>query len=344
MSKKEHIIPGSVDTSEKIKFLGDPLNYPEHPGSIEIIETHMSLLFLTKDHVYKMKKPLILNSIDFTDLKSRELNCREEVRINSELAEGVYLEVLSLGIDEHGKLHWNGENTIEWLVKMKRLKEEHLLDNVIRTGKVDPGILRKAALKLVNFYEAGIAIQYTPMEYIERLERKIRENYEELQDPEFGFSEPRLRALYEGQLEFLEKRHELLKERVISGKIMEVHGDLKPEHICLEPEPLIIDRLEFDQDLRILDPVEELSFLSVECELLESRETGATFFEVYKEISQDKIPEELIHFYKSKQASLRSKFAIWHIKEERYRNEPKWKELALRYLNVSEHYLKLLKV
>lgn len=344
MGKKEHSISHSVSTSEKVIFLKDPENYAENPDSIEIIETHMSFLFLTKHYVYKMKKPVKLNFIDFTTLTAREFNCREELRINTELAKGVYLDILSLNINERGELQWDEKGkTVDWLVKMKRLPEEHLLHNLIKSGDLKPIMLKKTAIKMAGFYNSRPEIPFSASEYLERLKTKITKNHKELQDPEFELPGQRLETLYHNQLEFLEKHPELFSERVKAGKIIEAHGDLKPEHICLEEEPLIIDRLEFDKDLRILDPAEELAFLAVECELLKSPETGALFFEQYELVTKDRVPERLIYFYKSKQASLRAKFAIWHVKEAVYKNDPKWKNRALEYLLLSEKYMNLLK-
>lgn len=344
MDKKEHIISHSVSTSEKVLFLKDPRNYAEHPDLIETIETHMSYLFLTKNRVYKMKKPVKLNSIDFSTLEARELNCREEFRINKELAKGVYLDILRLNTDESGNLHWDGKGkVVDWLVKMKRLKEEHLLHKLIQSGNIDPAMLKKTAIKLADFYHTRPEVPFEASEYLNRLKAKITKNHLELQDPEFELPAKRLQSLYAKQLEFLEMHPDLFTARVKAGKIIEAHGDLKPEHICLEKEPLIIDRLEFDQDLRILDPAEELAFLAVECELLKSPETGTVFYKQYEQVTQDKIPEKLVHFYKSKQASLRAKFAIWHVKEARYKLDPKWKERALEYLEVSKNYMNLLK-
>jgi aminoglycoside phosphotransferase family enzyme len=62
---------------------------------------------------------------------------------------------------------------------------------------------------------------------------------------------------------FLEQSPTLLDSRVCDGRIIEAHGDLRPEHICLEDEPVIIDCLEFNQALRVLDTVSELAFLAL---------------------------------------------------------------------------------
>ena len=59
-----------------------------------------------------------------------------------------------------------------------------------------------------------------------------------------------------------------LDSRAARGCVVEAHGDLRPEHVCLLPEPQIIDCLEFSRDFRILDPADELAFLALECERL----------------------------------------------------------------------------
>ena len=56
-----------------------------------------------------------------------------------------------------------------------------------------------------------------------------------------------------------------LGERAAKGCIVEGHGDLRPEHVCLGPPIRIIDRLEFNRELRLVDPFDELAFLGMEC-------------------------------------------------------------------------------
>ena len=49
----------SPDLADKLARLRQPDAYPERPESIEVLETHMSWLFLTKRHVYKMRSSMI---------------------------------------------------------------------------------------------------------------------------------------------------------------------------------------------------------------------------------------------------------------------------------------------
>lgn len=327
----------------KISFLKDRNSYEEEPEKIEIRETHMSFVFLTQNHVYKLKKPIKIDFLDFRTLESRRYNCEEEMRLNKRLAKGVYLDLIPLNINNRGELQLGGEGkTVDWLVKMKRLKDEEMLDYALREGTVEMSQVRQAARMLAEFYKNSPPVIMDTQQYLERLEERISANSRELQDPEFHLSETLLQKITTGQIRFLRSHSTLLKKRIQEGRIIESHGDLKPEHICIGPSPVIIDCLEFNRDLRIMDAAEELAFLAVECELLGSEEVGAVFFEEYERVTKDHIPILLKNFYKSKQAVLRSRFAIWHVKEARYRENPKWTRRAADFLKLAEKYTALL--
>lgn len=344
MVSGEKIILESVSTSKKVSFLKDPDSYPEHPKEIRVLETHMSLLFLTEDHVYKLKKPVRFDSVDFTTPGARHFNCLEELRLNQELAKEVYLAVWSLNCDKSGNLSLNGPGrAVDWLVKMKRLREENLLHNALLNKNVDKRHLEKAAEKLAQFYNSRTPVDMDPGFFIVRLKKRIQKNHEALSDPVFGLSKNLLKEILEKQLTFLQKKSPMFAKRIQAGKVVEAHGDLKPEHIWLDENPMIIDRLEFDENLRIQEITEEVSLLAIECELLDNPEVGEFFFTVYQKLTKDKIPQQLKYFYKSKQAALRAKFAIWHLREARYREDPKWRKRTDACLQLSLHYSTLLK-
>lgn len=139
----------------------------------------------------------------------------------------------------------------------------------------------------------------------------------------------------------LRQESDLFDQRVGAGKIIEAHGDLRPEHVCLEEAPIIIDCLEFKREFRILDPADELSFLTMECERLGAPEfLDRLVFEVYRKITGDIVPERLLHFYKSYRATLRAKLTIWHLREPQIREAQKWFMLAKEYLDLAEAHIK----
>lgn len=112
----------AVSTAEKVAFLRTPAAYPTHPRRVDVIETHMSWVFLAGDRVYKLKKPVHYPFLDFRTLASREFHCREEVRLNRRLAPHVYLGVVPLTQDHGGALALGGGGeVVDWLVEMRRL-------------------------------------------------------------------------------------------------------------------------------------------------------------------------------------------------------------------------------
>ena len=133
----------------------------------------------------------------------------------------------------------------------------------------------------------------------------------------------------------------LFDERVRIGKIIDGHGDLRPEHICLTPTVKIIDCLEFSRDLRILDTIDELAFLALECERLGSARLGDTLLHSYANISGDIADARLLNFYRSFRACMRAKIAIRHLDEEKFRYSAEWRRRAMEYLRLAKRYLDL---
>jgi aminoglycoside phosphotransferase family enzyme len=121
--------------------------------------------------------------------------------------------------------------------------------------------------------------------------------------------------------------------------VIEAHGDLRPEHICLEREPQIIDCLEFSADFRMLDAVDELSFLALECERLGAPELRQTIFTTYAEVTKDAPPDALLHFYQSYRACVRARIAIWHLDDPQVREPHRWSEQARGYLRLARDHL-----
>lgn len=137
----------------KLAFLRRPQSYPEQPASVEVIETHLSWVFLTPTRVYKLKKPLRYDYLDFSTLAARRHNCEEEVRLNRMLAPSVYLGVQALCLNAQGCLSLTEAGpAVEYLVVMRRLPESRCLQNQLRQGTVQPAEVTLAAERLVEYF------------------------------------------------------------------------------------------------------------------------------------------------------------------------------------------------
>jgi aminoglycoside phosphotransferase family enzyme len=159
--------------------------------------------------------------------------------------------------------------------------------------------------------------------------------HDELLQSAYSLPHNLIQSVVGAALGCLEQHVKRFDDRIRMRKIIEGHGDLRPEHICLESQPVIIDCLEFNRDLRILDSASELSFLTLECERLGAPEVGTFILKMYEVEAGERLQRELIDFYKSYHASIRAKVAIGHLRDHDLPGIAKWTNLAIQYLQLA---------
>jgi aminoglycoside phosphotransferase family enzyme len=332
-SRQTTLDRADVPLADKLEWLKRTECYPVESGHIEVIETHFAWLFLTPRFVYKLKKPVNLPRMNFADLGARHYNCHEEVRLNRRLAGDVYLGVVPLV--RCGKaqllLERQGE-VVEWLVKMVRLDASLMLNARLRAPDFEAREVRPAFEHLARFYRNQPRTALSPTLYRRRLEAQVEGNRSALLDTALTLEAGAVREITALQLQFLGSHHRLVVARAQRRQILEGHGDLRPEHVYLGLPPAFIDCLEFDRDLRILDPAEELAFFSIECARLDVPSMGSLALEIYREICEDDIDRHLYQFYLSHRAMTRAKIVIWHLLDPEYRDRGPWRVHAMDYL------------
>jgi aminoglycoside phosphotransferase family enzyme len=325
---------------EKVTFLRQPDVYPDRSERVDVVETHMSWVFLTERLVYKLKKPVRYDFLDFSTLEARHKNCEREVHLNRRLARDVYLGTVPLTIQGDNDLQLDGEGrVVDWLVQMRRLPADRMLDAAIREGTVDAEDVRKFSQVLADFYRLSLPLPFNPANYRRRFEADIRSNLIELNRTLYALPKAQVDRLAAAQRQFLIEQGSLLEQRAQDGRIIDAHGDLRPQHIFLTPVPVVIDCLEFNREFRILDPVDELAYLAMECERLGAPAIGNQVLGHYSNASGDTCPAELIGFYKAFRACLRAKIAVWHIVDHEVQDHQRWLRLARTYLDLAERYL-----
>jgi aminoglycoside phosphotransferase family enzyme len=321
-------LPG---VEEIVAFLSKPEAYPDSAQHVETRQTHMSWVFLTNTQAWKLKKPVRTEYLDFSTPEARRLNCAREVRLNRRLAKDVYQGVVPLTVDRQGNLQLGGQReVVDWLVCMRRLPSERMLDELIARHAVAEGDVSKLASVLTDFYMQARPVPITGPQYRKRLTAHLESARRELAKMA---PEP-VELIMRSQFEFLRENSRLFDARVRERKIIDAHGDLRPEHICLETQPHIIDCLEFNRTLRILDAASELMFLALECERLGAPEIGKVIFRKYCEEAGDWPSSPLLAFYRAYHACIRAQIAIWHLKDEGIRDRANWIAKANRYLDL----------
>jgi len=326
-----------ISTNEIVEFLSDRNNFPETTNNVTLKETHMSCVFITDNFVYKMKKPVLYPFLNLSTLERRHHNCLEEIACNKALAPDVYIGVVPLSITHEG-LQLEVQGTIvEWFVKMIRLPDQKMLDYKLREGEITFEEITSMGIKLSDFYKQTRKNILHEKEYLQRLTAFLSDNLESLRHPAFEVTNEMLNTIKTLQLNFIDRNEKHLRSR--ASRIIEVHGDLRPEHICFLNEPVIIDALEFNPDFRIQDPVEELSYFSLECEILGNDWIGKKILEVYRNESNDQYYKGIENFYKSIRATLRALSTFRHILDDHRNDIFKWKLKGMEYLIRAKMYI-----
>jgi aminoglycoside phosphotransferase family enzyme len=325
--------------ADKVACLAAAPTYPERPERVEPLETHMSIVFLTDRSAYKLKKPVRHRLADLRSLEARRRNCLREIALNRRLAPDVYRSLQPLTFAPGQGLRLAGDGRpVEWLVAMRRLPAELMLDRVLHEGGPEPRDVERIARRLGRFYRGLPPASIEPGARRARLEAEIERSRRALARPAFGRDRARVDRVAGRLIDDLRAHPELMTERHRDGRIVEGHGDLRPEHIVLERAPVIIDCLEFSRALRLVDPADELAFLALECAMLGDAEAGARIQRRYEAASGDRLPARLVAWYGSYRALLRARLSALHSLEPGARPPAAWLAQADRYLDAALAY------
>ncbi len=326
-------------TARKVAFLSKPQSYCDAPAEIERIETHMSWVFLAGRHAYKLKKAVHYPYLDFSSATARRRDCLEELRLNHRLAPKVYLGVVPLTREADGALMVDGRGEpVDWLVRMRRLPLERMLDTAMAAGKVPDAELDAVAHLLADFYHNQPTEAVAAIAFRRTLEHDVRANRQVLLEPQYGLTDGLVEPMIDAQLALLRDEPQLFDQRVAEGRIVEGHGDLRPGHVYLGPPPQIIDCLEFNRELRVVDPLDELGYLAVECSLREREAVGLYLIARYADLSGDPAPPRLLAFYQSRRACLRARLCLRHIMSAEALTDAAWRRRAGDYLTLARNY------
>ena len=288
--------------------LMDPAAYAHRPASVELRETHISWVLLAGELAFKLKKPLRLPFLDYGTLDRRHAFCREEVRLNSRLAEDVYRGVRAV-VPAAGGLRIADEDdpaAIEYAVEMRRYADEATLDRRLAAGAAGEPEVQDVARRLASFH-ADAAIPPEPDRAVAALEAMLDENFATLD--ELAVDPVKLDDARRLANTFLTRRRAELGRRARSGSVRDGHGDLRAEHVVLERGIEIVDCVEFDPALREIDVGLDLAFLAMDLRRFDERLARA-LVTAYREAGGNPGDDALLAFFAAQRALIRAKVAL----------------------------------
>ena len=320
-----------------------PNFYPHPVSCIEQRETHISKVFLTGDYVYKIKKPVNLEFLDFTTLEKRRYYCRQEVILNRRLTHNVYLDVVAISFKDEKYYLSDSDNPVEYAVKMRQLPDNRSMVHLLKKTKIDRNDIEDLALILSNFYSQGPSAEHI---HSSGAWKNIQKNCEENFNQTMAFAGEILdkrifQIIQSATLSFLRRRKELFDNRSESGKIRDCHGDLRTGHIYFADDGIqIIDCIEFNDRFRYHDIASDMAFLAMDLDYEGFPQIDSLFLNAYVKYSNDQDVFVLIDFYKCYRAFVRCKVNCMRLQEGGLTEQIKRKLLkeTMKYLDLAYQY------
>ena len=324
-----------------LHFFSRPASYPHLVDRIERRETHVSHVFLAGPFAYKLKKPVTFPFLDASTLALRLKWCRLEISLNRRLAPTMYLRVVPIGETPTGLQLGGRGRVVEWVVKMRRLPEDRMLDRLLMARAVRCAQIDDLGRQLVRFF--GRAARSRAINAYGRpasVRALVLGNLQECQ-PFLGtlLSEADRGILESSYCQFLALHEPLLARRVREGRIIDGHGDLRCENICLTDPVTVFDCVDFRPDFRCGDAVNDLTFLLMDLECRGRADLAKALVAQYRRAVNDSTMPVVLPFYQCHRSLVRGKVRgfAW-LQHPRTVEGRRIRVLSRRHFQLAVHY------
>ena len=297
-----------TDQNQVVEALMKLDAYEEDPGVIELIQTHISFIFLTRNFVYKVKKAVDFGFLDFSTLEKRHFFCEKELKLNKRLCGPMYLEVVPINKATTIKIKGDGE-TVEYAVKMKRMPQEKIMSKLLEEKKVDNDIIERIARIIAKFHiEAETNHRISEFGALGLINTNWKENFEQTK----GFigktiSTEDFKLIHSKVEDFMQKNAALFKKRMLESRVKNCHGDIHSGNIFVTDEIYIFDAIEFNERFRYSDIASDVAFLAMDLDFKKRTDLSNFFIKKYIQFSGDRELMKLLRFYKCYRAYVRGK-------------------------------------
>jgi uncharacterized protein len=288
-----------------------PEFYP-HPVTmpIESIQTHISIVLLTGEFAYKLKKPVNFGFLDYSTVAKRQHFCHEELRLNQRGAKELYLEVVAIAKQGDRYQFGSTGEIVDYAVKMVQFPQANLLSNLFADGKITESEIEEVGTVVATFHARASTSEYiNSFGTVNCIRQSIEDNYHHT---EKYIGRVQTQVQYDETKAYSDRyfseHSELFVERVTGGFIRECHGDLHLRNICCwHDKILLFDCIEFNEPFRLVDTMYDVAFVVMDLEARGRKDLANRFLNTYTERTGDWEGLQVLPLYLSRQAYVRAK-------------------------------------
>jgi hypothetical protein len=271
----------------------------------EIIDTHISRIFLSGDRAYKIKRAVKLPYVDFSTPLQRLSACEKEVERNAPTAPGLYLGIRRIMRAADGTLGFEGPGElVDAVIVMVRFDQSALLDRMALSGRLTGAIIDDVADTIANFRRSAPP---GPLDGGAANMAAVLDINVAGFATSSVFRPDLLAVLLSSFRSALERHRALLDARALSGHVRRCHGDLHLRNICmLEGKPRLFDCIEFNDAIATVDVLYDLAFLLMDLWHRGFREYANRVMNRYLDITADDDGYVLLPFFMAVRAAVRA--------------------------------------
>ena len=325
---------------EKLRYA--PQWASEEPVPVEMMQTHISVVLLGRERVLKLKKPVNFGFLDYSTLEQRRIACEAEVSLNRRLCEHTYLGVQPIGQVEGLPQLSDAGPVIDYAVLMKRLPADRMLDEMVRRHVVTEAHLDRVAHRLSEFHRT--ARRGPEIDAWGTWEQTLR-NWDENFTQTSSFVGRTIEAsayqlLRDRVRQWLARNRAVLDERIRGGRVVDGHGDVRGESVCVINGICIFDCIEFNDRFRCCDVASEVAFLAMDLDSLGRPDLSYYVTERYTAHSADAGLFRLLPFYRCYRAYVRGKVLSFRLDESEFSTADKSRaaKRAVEYFELARRY------
>jgi len=331
-------------TQEQINNLVLRGEFPGTTHERELVETHISWVILCDQFVYKIKKPVQYSFLDFSTLELRKFFCEREIELNRRLTDNIYIDVQPICAWQ-GRLVMSGKDgTItDYAVRMYKQDRDKQMDRLLLQNKVSDSDIKNLAEKIALFHKRTEVVYKQDFLDIQAKFNDLEKEKKFLEENIGVSSSDIITRAVNASDTFMVRNRELLAQRLNAGYTRDCHGDLHSRNIFLLPEPQPFDCIEFNDDIRQIDVLNEVAFLCMDLDALDREDLADLFIKYYNQFFPTMMSDaekQLFVYYKSYRANIRAK-----VNSLRARSVTGSIEKAtiltsvVKYLNLMDNYI-----
>lgn len=307
---------------EQVLKMKDECLFPDSCKDSDFLETHISWIVLSDHYAFKVKRPVKLSFLDFSTLEKRKFYCYKEVELNRRLAPDMYLGVIPISKSLKTEESNSNGDSIDYAVQMKRMDNDKEMHKMLIEDKVTERQLDKLADKMAQFHKstqvvksafntAGMIDEFSDIRHLldgDSEDQLIPSDYKKL-----------VWQCIDQSTKYLNENRSFLNDRIINGFQRDCHGDLNATNIFLYDDPVIFDCIEFNEEFRFIDILNEVAFLCVDLDFFGRKNLHNCFIKSYMQafgMKESEFPDSLFNFYKCYRANIRAKVTLISLKED----------------------------